>query len=138
MLDLIRKGKIVQSVTSITLVNNTAKTVNVTVPSGKRWLLLSLKMGQPDNVQRTLTVDKYKEAAKTNFMGPLVTVGLGVGILQLWPTNDAVHTIRNIACNPAEIMHDGNTLAITWAAGGASAGGTDADGLVYEYLEIDE
>lgn len=131
-------GKPEQSVTSITLVNNTQKIQLVTVPTGKIWILLGIKVRNPDDVDRAVTIRKYKEAAKTNEIAVLFSVSLATGVAGHWPTEGLSSTAsRPSSTKPAEIMIAGNSLEITWAAGGASAGGTDADGLVIEYLELD-
>jgi len=130
-------GKKVISVTSITLANNTAKTVDITVPTIKRWLLLSAKMTNPDNVTRNAYMFHYKESTKTNFVKTLTTASnLASGAGLQYPNSET--GVINKAPFPQVIILDPNeTLVFTWDAGGASAGGTDADGLIVEYMEID-
>lgn len=137
-------GKLVQDVTSITLANNTAKTEDNTVPANKRWLLLNIRITNPDDVTRTVTVYKYKEAAKTNIIKQWEGVDIATtGAINL-PKNQMLAD-ANKGSNRAhaefpkqgDVCDAGNTISVTWAAGGASSGGTDADGLVLEYLEVD-
>lgn len=124
-----------QEVVEVVLVNNTAKAIDVEVPDGKIWLLLSIKMVNPDNVTRVIYVSWYKESAKTNLIGTLCYASTTTGGSLTWPNTqeDALH----IQCWFPCILKNGNVLSFNWAAGGVSAGGTDADGLVYTYLEID-
>lgn len=129
-------GEPFQDPTSVALVNNTAKTIDVTVPAGKKWVLLAIKMMNPDDVARVLDINKWKEAAKTTEIARLENISLGAGGIIHWPNTDATSVIRTTASNPAEIMSAGNTLEFQWASGGASTGATDADGIVIEYLEF--
>lgn len=130
-------GKLQQSVTSVTVANNTAKTIDTTVPSGKRWILLSIRVTNPDDVQRTINIYKFKEAAKTNEIARFISNATNAGGRVHWPYNASPISSRVIPSSPAEIFDAGNTLSVVWAAGGVSGGGTDADGLVIEYLEVD-
>lgn len=130
-------GKIGQEVTSVTLANNTAKTVDTTVPAGKKWILISIKITNPDDVQRTCSMYKYKEAAKTNVIKIYDSSAVGAGGTAQHPNSiTGVRTATEFHPQPAEILAPGNTISVGWAAGGASSGGTDADGLVIEYLEV--
>jgi len=131
-------GKLVQAVTSIVLVNATAKTQDTTVGTGKRWLLLGIKAVNGDDVTRNITMSIYKEAAKTNLLRNLyyeAAIGANGGVAQ-WPNCQI--QITNYLHNWAPILLEaGNTISVVWASGGASTGSTDADGLVVEYLEVD-
>lgn len=129
-------GAVKQVVTSITLVNATAKTQDTTVPSNKKWVLLSVKAVNADNVNRVITLTIYKEAAKTNVIKVLDSASIVAGTAMQYPSNQSDRAKQTNATKPAEILTDGNTLTAHWASGGASAGGTDADGLVLEYLEV--
>mgnify|MGYP005807211317 CR=1 FL=1 len=131
-------GKFVQDITSVTLVNATTLNIAKTVPAGKRWLLISIKALNPDNVDRVVTFSIYYEVALTNLLRTLNTESLtaaGAEALQ-WP---AVGTAPTHTTSPEwclVLMAPGNTLNIQWLTGGASAGATDADGLILEYLEL--
>lgn len=129
-------GHLVQSVTKITLVNNTQLITDLTVPAGKRWRLLNIIAHNPDDVDRGIDMWKYVEAAKTNLIKryQFRTVGAseyinwpGMGDTYEWPPHG----------NVPEILDEGNTISIVHYAGGASTGGSRNDGLVIEYLEID-
>ena len=138
MTDLIyifQGGRKVDSVTSVTLVNNVTKTIDTTVPTGKRWFLIQVKTSNVDNVARVLTVRVYKEAGKTNILRILGSKSSLQNERMQYPssiTGDA-----KVTWFPAVVILDeGNTITAEYTAGGASAGGTDADGLVIEYLEM--
>lgn len=126
-------GNIHQEVTSITLVNNTAKTEEVLVPTGKIWLLMFIKMTNSDDVQRTLSCNLWLETAKTNLLARMFYVATGAAGSTYWPggETDIEGEVGTL------ILVGGNKLECTWAAGGASTGAVDADGLVMCYLEID-
>lgn len=128
-------GEHKQEVTSITLVNNTAKTELVTVPAGKQWILLAVKMSNIDDVNRVLSLNVWKESAKTNFLRTLQKASVAQNASMLWPTGESTTDETNIFC--LVLLAAGNTLECVYAAGGASAGGVDADGLVVEYLELE-
>lgn len=134
-------GKLKQEPTSITLVNNTQLATLITVPTGKLWILRSIKVANPDDVNRVIIVNKWKEVAKTTLITILTTGytanAVGASLVH-WPSttmDDA--TMADKPSHP-EILVAGNTIEVIYAAGGASAGGgPDADGIVIEYLEID-
>lgn len=132
-------GRLIQEVTSVTLANNTAYNVYNAVPAGKRRILLSFRVMNPDNVARAVTVSKFKEVARTNEIKRVVYVaalGASGGILQ-WPLGANTQSEARESNRPFELYNENNVLAIQYAAGGASAGGTDADGIVIEWLEFD-
>lgn len=133
-------GRVRQEATSVVLVNNTLKVIDTAVPDGKRWVVLSIKAMNPDNVDRTVSIRLYKEALKTNEIALLLSQSLSAAGAErgMWPNTIATHAARSIAAIPGEVLVAGNTINIQWAAGGASAGATDADGLVIEYLETDQ
>ena len=127
-----------QDVTSITLVNNTAKTEDVTVPQGERWSLLSVKMANADDVDRVVQCDVYKEVAKTNLIKRLLYETCTANDKhRQWPCHTTATSGNTMGDYAPVILDAGNTLEFTWAAGGASAGAVDADGLVVEYLKVE-
>jgi len=129
-------GKKNIAVTSVTLVNNTALVTDVTVGTGKRWLLISVKITNPDSVTRNCYIIHYKESAKTNLVTRLAdATNLASGATFHVPSFQS--TTSQTSAKMPFIMDAGETLSILWEAGGASAGGVDADGLVVEYMEID-
>lgn len=148
-------GKLKQEVTSITLANNTEKKQKHTCPTGKRQLILNVKMTNPDNVTREFAVEKWVEAAETSLIKYMVVRDILAGEVLNWPgypfwdlagtdttaawTATMEHGDNQAQALPVfpEILEEGNTLSCRYKAGGASAGGTDADGLVIELLEVD-
>lgn len=130
-------GELVQSVTSVVFVNNTTKTVDFTVPAGKRWLLQTIKGRNADDVTRSTNISKYVEAAKTNLIKQYYNANLTTLQTMVWPNNDDLGFERTNAYHQ-DIWIAANTLSIAFLAGGASTGATDADGIVLEYLEVDE
>lgn len=130
-------GKKETEIQSLTLVNNTAKTVDITVPTAQKWLLLHVKITNPDNVARSCTIDRYLEAAKTHYIERLTIGNVGAGAWLQYPNNTSGALTDNQAYYPI-ILNAAETLELGWGAGGASAGGTDADGIVVEYLRLYE
>ena len=130
-------GKLWQDVTSVTLVNNTAKTVDIVSKNHKRILILNIKATNPDNVARDITLTKYKETAKTNIIKTLYTVSRNAGATLNWPNSIAAEIGTDPRMASPCILEYTNKIAVVWGAGGVSAGGVDADGLVVEYLELD-
>lgn len=130
-------GRLVQDVQSLTLVNNTQKTLQVAPGAYKRYIILNVKAVNCDDVARNITATKYQDAAKTIVVKTLYTVARNAGSTFNWPnsTTGEVGTCP-MSCK-SEILENPNVLQISWSAGGASTGATDADGLVIEYLEMD-
>jgi len=128
-------GQIHKEVTSLTLVNATAKTLDTTVPAGKVWKLESIKAINCDDVDRSITIRIFKEAGKTNELKLLYALTTVTLQRVQWPNND------DLAALDSNIAHEilleaGNTINVVWGSGGASTGATDADGLVVEYQEV--
>jgi len=129
-----KSGTFKAQVTSVVLVNNTQKTINESVPTDTKWLLESIKAVNADNVDRTVTVTLFKEAAKTNRIGILYSTTVTPSGHLVVPNNVASSAYLNLFNGYP--MGAGYTLEIVWAAGGASAGSTDADGLVIAFREL--
>lgn len=129
-------GEVVVDVTSVTLANNTAKQNLITVPANTIWVLQSLKVTNPDDVNRVITIILYKEAALTNIIASFASETVATTARLQLPHNapganiEAFQDIRGMVLGP------GATIWINWAAGGASAGGTDADGQVIFYRRL--
>lgn len=128
-------GTVKTSVTSITLVNNTAKTQDVTVPTDTKWIIETIRAVNPDDVARFINVEIWRESAKTVRIATLTGLSTGaLGAIQ-FPNNDDL--TASISNSPfVLVLGAGMTISVTWSAGGASAGGTDADGLVILYREL--
>lgn len=131
-------GALKQDVTSVTLVNNTQKVVDITCPANKRRLILNIKAVNCDDVARNIQIWKFKEAACTNLISLLLSVAaVAAADFVNYPNTTTGSSYVNSAGNVPQLLEAGNTIRIIWAAGGASTGATDADGLVVEYLEVD-
>lgn len=132
-------GRLVQEVVVITLVNNTGLTTDIVVPAGKRWLVQSIKVLNPDDVGRATSIDFYKEAAATNRIKRLALADVAAVGELLWPNNtlDDVDDADPRGHAWPLLVTEGNLIRIVQAAGGASAGGASVQGLVYQHLEID-
>lgn len=128
-------GKPEASITSITLVNNTAKTQDITVPTDSMWLIQTIKATNPDDVQRTTYIRLYNESAKTNLIANLIAAALNATQELYYPNSTTASTQCPNALGQGLLLAGGMTISVTWAAGGASTGGTDADGLVVFYRE---
>lgn len=128
-------GQIHQEVTSLTLVNNTSKTVDVAVPAGKVWMLLGVKITNPDDVNRDCSISLYKEAAKTNLLRILAADTLAAGATLTYPNSVTGEKSEQNLYSPHPLAA-GNILSLLWTTGGASTGGTDADGIMLEYQEV--
>lgn len=129
-------GELKQAVTSIVLVDNVAKTVDTTVPANKMWILITVRLVNGDDVARVCALHKFKESGKTNRIKTYASTSIAAGAALQFPGGvDTATSMKNLA--QPELFVEGNTLSAIWAAGGASTGSTDADGLVLEYLELD-
>jgi hypothetical protein len=130
-----QEGTLEQAVSSVTLVNATAKTIDTPIPTGERWLLLSIKLTNPDDVQRFVTASIYKEAAKTNIVTAVQSYTVAAAATGVFPSTTASVGYQG-SSGSGVLLKAGNVLSVIWSSGGASAGGTDADGLVITYLRF--
>lgn len=126
-------GKSKKNITEVTLVNNTAKYQNVTVPAGKRWLVLQVKQKNIDDVARNCYARVFDVSdEEEGYLYPTQSVAAGEYII--WPAKE--HNNVTVL-NPAAvlIMEAGDYLVFNWAAGGVSAGAT-ADAIIMKVLEL--
>ena len=136
--DVFPGGEKVLVRTSITLVNNTALTIDVEVPAGEKWLLLFAKMANFDNVTRVCSISQFEEAAKTNLIKGVTVRTLAAAGRMQFPGHpsaiaDLSQTYQFLGWYML-ILDAGEVLQFAWGAGGASAGIVDADGLIIEYM----
>ena len=129
-------GQMHKEVTSVTLVNNTTKKIDNTVPAGKMWILRSIKAINCDDVTRTINARVFKEAAKTNLLTWLETDDIGAANIFHVPSGVTTSRLTTTGRDLPKPLEAGNTIEIEWVTGGASTGATDADGLVIEYEEV--
>jgi len=130
-------GKLYQERVSVTLSNNTTKTITLTVPSGKRWKVYAASMTNGDDVARTL--DLYVYDGSNNVIHRL-------GHDSDTPASEAREMLGHVPANAADVSSNaamagggavlkaGNKLALVWWAGGASSGGTSYYCVTYEEM----
>lgn len=127
-------GNLEQDVTSVALTASTGKTIDSAVPTGKRWIVESIKICNADTGNnRTITVYFFKEAAATNLIGTLGAFNTAAS---------TCYTTKRFSGDQDELalpfpLKGGNIIRITWSAGSGGSG-TTADGLVICYRELDE
>lgn len=128
-------GTVKVAETSITLVNNTAKTQDVSVPTDTIWHVQNIKVVNADDVARAVTIAIYKTSSKNILIGQCYFVSVSAGGLLNVPNNQANTAFMNAWANGLTLPA-GTTISITWAAGGASTGAVDPDGLVILYRQL--
>lgn len=115
--------------TSVTLVNNTAKTVDLTVPSNERWIPRHGYIKNFDDVTRTCRVQIYNDDdVRIGFL--LYDTAIVAAGYQIFP-NKAQSSSRELDDQLELIMLPGWYIRFQWDAGGASTGGT---GNIYMYV----
>ena len=124
-------GRPVDNEAASTLVNNTALTRTLTVPLATRWILHGGHVFNADDVARTLTV-----VADNGTSGQHLDLWLADSInattRAYYPFAPAGSTRSHFMPFP---LSAGDRILITFAAGGASAGGTArSSAVVEEYL----
>lgn len=127
-------GEVKVSTTSITVTNNTAKTQDITVPADEKWVIETIKTVNPDDVARVIGGNLYLTSSKSILITALFSQSANANVRVQYPSL-TVSTIYNWMI-PELVLGPGMTLSFTWAAGGASSGGTDADGLVIMYRKL--
>lgn len=124
-------GTIKSNHANVTLVNNTAKTETVTVPTGRRWYLFGGKIYNGDDVNRSCTI--FITDASDKVLMTLLKFTVAATDEGFYPNNDdlAANQVSDGAY-PIPLLA-GWKLKFTFAAGGASAGGTgEISGIVLE------
>jgi len=118
-----------QSRASTTLADNTTKTLDLTVPQGKKWKIHAIMMHNGDNVTRNLTA-KVVDTSGNTLMN-LATYDAGAGAeVTLIPYLSNAETPYPGAVTI--LIKGGNKLRLIWVAGGASSGGTAYYCITYE------
>jgi hypothetical protein len=115
---------------SDTLVNNTALTKVLTVPAGESWLIRGAFMKNGDNVNRDCSC-LFKDAAGNNIGFIIYHAALATLNSAYYP--DQTNNDTKVYACPI-LLCAGETLTFTWAAGGASAGGTASYGVIGEKI----
>ncbi len=130
-------GLIVTNEGATTLVNNTAVTRTIACPNNTRWKWRGGTYTNADNVTRNVTVrmtDGTNELIRAKNTEPCETL-----IRHVYPSgSDSVAVERFLSVGDMEFdLQESFDIEITWAAGGASAGGTArSTALVEEWLEL--
>jgi len=122
-------GYIVTSVNAVTVVNNTGKTEKFTVPDDTVWVVDSIRAVNPDDVARDIYIRWWKESALTNKISNLSYGGAGAGGDIVFPSVSSIGVAYNENPTPI-VMGAGETIEVYFSAGGASTGGTLANGVV--------
>jgi len=125
-------GTIRADATSVTLVNNTAKTTDISVPTDGVWELQIIKVTNPDDVARVVTVSLYTTPAKTVLVATLVSGSVNAGSRLMFPHGVVSASQLNMPNRPF-LLGATWTIEVVHATGGASTGGTDAAGIVCAY-----
>lgn len=128
-------GEIVSNLTSVTLVNNTLKQVDITVPAGKRWYLFGGSITNPDDVGRNCTI--FVTDGTAILYRILKDQAIGATASAYFPNTEATVSQIGSGAYPLPLLA-GYMISFYWAAGGASAGGVSASGAVAMVVEVDE
>ena len=125
-------GKFKKNKTSVVLANNTAKSQDFTVPTGKRWYVLGGRIHNADDVARNAEILVY-DSANDVMAYFMALASVGAGGVKMFP--DQVATANVFGFKQPYIMEAGDYVRMNWAAGGASAGGTSK--VFLHVLEVD-
>jgi len=130
------EGRKVIDITSLTLVNNTAKTIDITCGANNRWILKSILQKNCDDIQRNCYVT-HKTAAGITIVFLIQGNALVALAEQNWPSLALVDLTE--VGNPGfdYILEATEFIRLAWDAGGASTGATDADGVIVQVMEMD-
>jgi hypothetical protein len=118
-------------------VNNTAKTVDKTVPAGKKWFLHALGCQNGDSVNRALQV-KILDASG-NEVDRLVDVTNTAGQILFLPRpyqGESQATCLSNWWMGGVPLPEGWTVRFVWATGGVSAGGTGFASIMREEIDV--
>lgn len=120
--------------TNVTLVNNTAKTQDITVPTGMRWYIFGGKVSNGDSVDRATYV-RLQDGSANTILYLKSSATLAAGAEWNFPQHaDNTSQIQG-GSYPLPALA-GWVIRFYWAAGGASAGGTSQVSLLV--LEVPE
>ena len=125
-------GEIDDNYTEGTLVNNTALTITITVPSGEIWLLYGGRVKNGDDVARTISV-KIKNSSDKIILNMAYQANLGAGSSIVYPNTTANLLNYN---NGLVILKSGWKIEISYAAGGTSSGGTAEVSAIVEKFKV--
>ncbi len=106
----------------ITLVNNTLVSRVLICPTGARWRLEGGSMNNADNVERAATVLVDDGTAGHNHTRYHNSSAIAAGVDLVYPAHTTGQDRESF--RESVMMSEGDRITFTWAAGGASAGGT--------------
>jgi len=118
------KGRFTRNRTTITLVNNTDLTTDMTVPSNKMWKIYGGKAENPDNVTRTVVVFLYDKIGTQ--VGYMQSKAVTAGAFIIFPCAgiDAARDDGMISAHSYPLIAEaGDKVRFIHYAGGVSAGG---------------
>ena len=130
-------GSYVADVRDITLVNNTVLSVTLSVTDAlTQYRILNVKAVNCDDVARNIAIVKYSEAAKINVVKNLDSIARNAGSVLNWPNTNTGAVATTPSGIKPELLVSPAVLVVIFSAGGVSAGGSDDDGVVFEYLRM--
>lgn len=107
--------------TSVTLVNNTLKNQDITVPASQTWTVLRGRVHNGDNVARNCNVICY-DSANVEMQTLDADAALGAGAVRTFPRANQSGAEEN--WHQPVVLEAGDYVRFQFKAGGASAGGT--------------
>ncbi len=127
------RGLKVDNEAASTLVNNVALTRIISVPNQARWEIEGGKVLNGDNVARNCSVDA-RDGSNQQLMLYMSEVSIGASGDRPYPTSESVQG-GGVPSGRLTLV-EGDDVAILFAAGGVSAGGTGRSSLVVqEWIE---
>jgi len=120
-------GRYQDNRTSVTLVNNTSKTQDITCSGGFRMMVLGGHIQNNDDVDRNCNVTK-KYTNGTTALNLLATTTIAASATEYFPTSDMDDI--SIGCGAYPLFLDESEyIRFSWLAGGASSGGNSSIAL---------
>lgn len=119
------QGDLKHNLTAVTLVNNTTKLQDMTVPTGRRWKVFFGGIYNGDDVARNLKVAVRESGGVAEIIPLLATVSTGASTNRYFPK--AFGASDQVALGAGAYpfwLEAGDVIRFTFTAGGASAGGT--------------
>jgi len=107
--------------TSVTLVNNTLKNEDITVPAGQAWTVLRGRIHNGDDVARNCNVICY-DSDDVEMQTLDADAALGATAVRTFPRANQAGAEEN--WHQPVVMEAGDYARFQFKAGGASAGGT--------------
>jgi len=107
--------------TSVTLVNNTLKNQDITVPASQTWTVLRGRVHNGDDVARNCNVICY-DSVNVEMQTLDADVALGAGAVRTFPRANQSGAEEN--WHQPVVLEAGDYVRFQFKAGGASTGGT--------------